>query len=55
LYRQRRWAEAQHAFQAILDRWPSDGPSLVYIKRCAEYLSDEPVADWDGVFTMTHK
>jgi len=55
LYRQRQWAEAQSAFQAILDRWPSDGPSLVYLKRCEEYLSDEPVPDWDGVFTMTHK
>jgi adenylate cyclase len=55
LYRQRQWAEAQSAFQAILDRWPNDGPSLVYLKRCEEYLSDEPVPDWDGVFTMTHK
>jgi adenylate cyclase len=55
LYRERRWREAQGAFQAILDRWPKDGPSLVYFKRCQEYLSDEPVAEWDGVFTMTHK
>jgi len=55
LYRQRQWSEAQRSFQAILDRWPNDGPSLVYIKRCAEYLTDEPVGDWDGVFTMTHK
>jgi adenylate cyclase len=55
LYRERRWREAQGAFQAILDRWPNDGPSLVYFKRCQEYLSDAPVAEWDGVFTMTHK
>ena len=55
LYRERRWIEAQCVFQTILDRWPNDGPSLVYFKRCQEYLSDEPVSDWDGVFTMTHK
>jgi len=55
LYRQRRWVEAQQTFQAMLDRWPNDGPSLVYFKRCQEYLSEEPVSDWDGVFTMTHK
>lgn len=55
LYRQRRWAEAQRVFRAILDRWQDDGPSLVYLKRCEEYLAEEPLEDWDGVFTMTHK
>ena len=55
LYRQRRWAEALSAFQAILDRWNNDGPSILYLKRCQEYLSEEPLPDWDGVFTMTHK
>jgi adenylate cyclase len=55
LYRRRCWSEALHAFQAILDHWPSDGPSIVYLKRCQEYLAEEPLANWDGVFTMTHK
>lgn len=55
LYQQRRWSEGLLAFQAILDQWPNDGPSIVYLKRCKEYLVDEPVANWDGVFTMTHK
>jgi adenylate cyclase len=55
LYRQRRWAAAQSCFQAILDRWNNDGPSVLYLKRCQDYLSEEPQADWDGVFTMTHK
>jgi adenylate cyclase len=55
LYRQRDWTEARRAFQALLDRWPNDGPSVVYLKRCQEYLTEEPLPDWDGVFTMTHK
>ena len=55
LYRQRRWAEAQSAFQAILDRWSNDGPSILYMKRCQDYLADEPQPNWDGVFVMTHK
>jgi len=55
LYHQRQWALAQQAFQAILDRWPDDGPSRMYWKRCQEYLFEEPPASWDGVFTMTHK
>ena len=54
-YRQRRWEEAQRAFQSILDKWPDDGPSRTYWKRCQDYLFDEPPAGWDGVFTMTHK
>jgi adenylate cyclase len=55
LYRERRWPEAQRAFQGVLERWPKDGPAAVYFKRCEEYLAEEPVSDWDGVFVMTHK
>lgn len=55
LYQKRRWSEAQAGFQTILDRWPDDGPSRTYWKRCQEYLFDEPPSGWDGVFTMTHK
>jgi adenylate cyclase len=55
LYRKRRWEDAQKSFQTILDKWPDDGPSRTYWKRCQEYLFDEPPSGWDGVFTMTHK
>jgi len=55
LYRTRLWHAAQNTFQLILDRWPDDGPSRMYWKRCQEYLFDEPPTAWDGVFTMTHK
>ncbi|HEX4544931.1 MAG TPA: adenylate/guanylate cyclase domain-containing protein [Candidatus Acidoferrum sp.] len=55
LYRKRRWEEAQKTFQSILDKWPGDGPSRTYWKRCQDYLFDEPPTGWDGVFTMTHK
>jgi adenylate cyclase len=36
LYRKRKWREAQRGFQGILERWPTDGPALVYLKRCEE-------------------
>jgi adenylate cyclase len=55
LYQQRKWLAAQRAFQSILDRWPEDGPSRTYWKRCQEYLFDDPPPSWDGVFTMDHK
>jgi adenylate cyclase len=55
LYRKRQWEESQRAFQTVLDKWPDDGPSRTYWKRCQDYLFDEPPTGWDGVFTMTHK
>jgi adenylate cyclase len=55
LYRRREWQTAQRAFQELLDKWPEDGPSRMYWKRCQEYLFDEPPINWDGVFVMTHK
>lgn len=55
LYRKRQWEEAQKIFQSVLDKWPDDGPSRTYWKRCQDYLFDEPPSGWDGVFTMTHK
>ena len=54
-YQVRKWQDAQNAFQSILERWPTDGPSRTYWKRCQEYLFDEPPLNWDGVFTMDHK
>jgi adenylate cyclase len=55
LFRNREWEAAQRAFQDFLDRWPEDGPSRAYWKRCQDYLFDEPPINWDGVFVMTHK
>ncbi len=55
LYKERKWEEAQRAFQDVLGKWPDDGPSRMYWKRCQEYLFEEPSANWDGVFVMTHK
>jgi adenylate cyclase len=55
LYCNRQWAEAQQRFEGILAKWPDDGPSRTYWKRCQEYLFEEPSSNWDGVFIMTTK
>ncbi|MGC1268613.1 MAG: adenylate/guanylate cyclase domain-containing protein [Candidatus Acidiferrum sp.] len=55
LYRNRQWNKAKDAFQELLEKWPMDGPSRVYAERCQEYMADEPPANWDGIFVMTHK
>jgi len=31
--------------QIILDKWPDEGPSRTYWKRCQDYLFDEPSSD----------
>jgi len=54
-YRRREWREAQLIFEKLLERWPDDGPSRTFWKRCQDYLFEEPEPKWDGVFTMTHK
>jgi adenylate cyclase len=55
LYCHRNWEQAQRAFEAILARWPEDGPSQTYRERCEEYSLAEPGASWDGVFVMSSK
>jgi adenylate cyclase len=55
LYRSRRWAEAQAAFEAILAGAPDDGPSRVYAGRCAHVAAEPPPEDWDGVYVMKTK
>ena len=32
-----------------------DGPALVFLGRCDEYLASGPGANWDGVYEMKHK
>lgn len=55
LYRDRNWAEAMAYFAAILEEWPEDGPSKLYVARCRKMLDAPPPVDWDGVTTMETK
>lgn len=55
LYKQRKWKESLEEFQKALEIEPGDGPSLLYIERCKEYLKNPPPEDWDGVFVMKTK
>lgn len=61
LYQQQRWAEAREHFLAATaeeifqpDRDPgvTTNPSLVMAKRCAEFQTSPPSADWDGTFAI---
>jgi adenylate cyclase len=54
-YKRHDWLAAISAFEAVLSRWPDDGPSRIFLARCVEYLSEAPASDWDGVYVMKHK
>ncbi len=54
-YKHRDWRTARSAWAAILERWPDDGPSRVFLARCEEYIAEEPSVEWDGVYAMKHK
>ena len=55
LFRVRNWKDAKNAFALVLKTFPNDGPSLMYNKRCRQFLDYPPGADWDGVFSLTEK
>lgn len=55
LYKLMQFEEARKYFQQALEVDPSDGPSKVYVERCAVYIDAPPPEDWDGVFVMTSK
>jgi adenylate cyclase len=54
-YKRRDWLAARSGWAAILERWPVDGPSRVFLARCEEYIAVEPPGEWDGVYAMKHK
>ena len=54
-YRRRHWNEAIESFEALLARYPDDGPSHELLKRSHEYRREGPAADWDGVYVMKNK
>lgn len=52
LYRNRRFPEAQKAFDKVLALDPSDGPSKTLKSRCFQYGLNPPPPDWDGAVAL---
>ena len=55
LYRARKFAEARVQFASLCARYPADGPSALFVRRCDTLLSAPPESGWDAVFQMEHK
>jgi adenylate cyclase len=54
-YRERKWYQALTEFKRILEYFPTDGPTRVYIKRCLGFIENPPQESWDGVYEFTTK
>ena len=55
LYQQRDYGAAEAAFEALLARFPGDGPSETLRARSKLYQASPPDPSWDGVFQLTEK
>ncbi len=54
-FHQCRWQPAAAGFQALLERFPQDGPSRFYLGLCARYRHAPPPPDWQGVIVLEQK
>jgi class 3 adenylate cyclase len=54
-YRERRWDDARHAFQAALEAVPGDGPAQAMAERVENFKTNPPPADWDGAWRLDQK
>jgi adenylate cyclase len=55
MFHARRWRQAAACFEALLERFPQDGPSRFYLELCARYREAPPAPDWGGVVVLQHK
>jgi adenylate cyclase len=54
-YYRQAWDEAIQRFEALLSRYPDDGPSHTFLKRSHAKLVEAPDPAWDGVFVAKDK
>jgi len=54
-YGKQDWPAAKRHFMSCLMLRPDDKPAALYLERIGERERQPALADWDGVYTFTHK
>ncbi|MGD0696821.1 MAG: adenylate/guanylate cyclase domain-containing protein [Terriglobia bacterium] len=54
-YRGGAWDLAAELFDGLVQDYPNDKPSQVFLDRCRHLIGEPPEGVWDGVYVMTHK
>ncbi len=54
-YRVREFQKALAVFESLLESFPGDTPSRIYLHRCGTFLASPPPPDWDGSYKMDTK
>jgi adenylate cyclase len=54
-YRAKDWQLALHRFEAVLYRWPADGPSRFYMGRCRAFIDGGAGGDDPTLVRMDQK
>ncbi len=54
-YLDRSWEKALQAFELILNRFPDDGPTLLYSSMCHNLRETPPDTSWNGVVIAAKK
>ncbi|MDR1046454.1 MAG: adenylate/guanylate cyclase domain-containing protein [Treponema sp.] len=49
------WRQSAAVFNHILEKTPHDGPSLLYLKLCQQFLRTPPGKNWNGIFNIHKK
>jgi adenylate cyclase len=55
IYREFNWEQAEQHFASILQEFPNDRPSGLYLERCQYFMRNPVASDWDGVFNRRGK
>jgi adenylate cyclase len=54
-YKEGNWSAALERFEALAEKYPSDGPTKLFLERCRHFRREAPEGVWEGVYTMTTK
>jgi TolA-binding protein len=55
VFEARDWKGAETAFNQIVNKFPTDGPTRLYLDRSRQYQLRPPTDKWDGVFNIKEK